>query len=205
MTEAEWLDCADPDALLRLLHGRHSRRQAQLFACAWRRRLWAECCPHLMNPWWDETFALLERYADGAASDDEFLRAAGALIGGAQKHIIERMDFEGAAGNRDLGDLVIGYAQFDSFPRSTLIQRQNRALLRDIVGDPLRPLPRRRFPAHVVGLARACYEAFPAVSEHYPLLADALEDMGENAPAAHCREALHVKGCHVLDAILDKR
>jgi hypothetical protein len=34
-------------------------------------------------------------------------------------------------------------------------------LLRDIFGNPFQPLPPRDFPAHVVGLARECYDAFP--------------------------------------------
>ena len=62
----------------------------------------------------------------------------------------------------------------------------------------------RLFPAHVVGLTTSCYTAFPDVSSDYLVLADALDDLGEIAAAAHCREALHVKGCHVLDWILNK-
>src|SRR5262249_10874172 len=74
-------------------------------------------------------------------------------------------------------------------------------LLRCLFGNPLRPLLTRGFPAHVLGLARSIYAAFPAVSPDYAILADALEEMGETEAAAHCRLALHAKGCHVLDWI----
>src|SRR5205807_1892065 len=74
-------------------------------------------------------------------------------------------------------------------------------LLRDVVGNPFQRLPGRSFPAHVVGLAEASYDAFPKVIDEFLILADALDDLGEGAAAAHCREELHVKGCHVLDWI----
>jgi hypothetical protein len=59
--------------------------------------------------------------------------------------------------------------------------------------------PGGTFPAHVVGLARSIYATFPAVSPEYAILADALEELGEAEAAAHCRQELHAKGCHVLD------
>src|SRR5262249_55097999 len=77
-------------------------------------------------------------------------------------------------------------------------------LLRDISGNPFRPLSGRTFPPHVVGLAEACYAALPDVTDQFMILADALDDLGENWAAAHCRESLHVKGCHALDWILKK-
>ena len=40
--------------------------------------------------------------------------------------------------------------------------------------------------------------------EQYLILADALEEQGEGQAAAHCREPLHAKGCHILDWILQK-
>src|SRR5262249_11316991 len=87
-------------------------------------------------------------------------------------------------------------------------QRRERArqgeLLRDILGNPFRPLRPRLIPPHVLGLAQVCYAAFPTVGGDFLVLADALDDLGEGRAAAHCREALHVKGCHVLDWIMGK-
>jgi hypothetical protein len=78
-------------------------------------------------------------------------------------------------------------------------------LVREVFGSPFRPLRPRAFPAHVVGLAWECYEAFPAASERYLILADALDDLGEGPAAQHCRRGGHVKGCHVLDWIAGGR
>jgi hypothetical protein len=61
------------------------------------------------------------------------------------------------------------------------------------------PLP----PAH--SPARECYGAFPAVSDAFLVLADALADLGEEQAGEHCRLGGHVKGCHVLDWVLGKR
>lgn len=83
-------------------------------------------------------------------------------------------------------------------------RQQQAVLLRDLFGNPVRPLRQRSFPAHVVGLGRSCNGAFPAVSPDFAILADALEELGEEQAAAHCRERLHVKGCHVLDWVLRK-
>jgi hypothetical protein len=73
-------------------------------------------------------------------------------------------------------------------------------LLREVFGNPFRAPPARKFPAEVRGLAQACYDDH----SHYPLLADALDDLGEPEASAHCRQPSHVKGCHVVDWILGK-
>jgi hypothetical protein len=78
-------------------------------------------------------------------------------------------------------------------------------LVRDIFGNPFRRLRPRAFPAHVVGLAQECYDAFPELSDRYLILADALDDLGEGPAAEHCRQDGHVKGCHVLDWIAGRR
>lgn len=78
--------------------------------------------------------------------------------------------------------------------------RQQARLLREIFGNPFRPHPQRRFPADVRGLAEAAYED----ALHYPVLADALADLGEDEAAEHCRLPGHVKGCHVVDWILGR-
>src|SRR5262249_22614547 len=77
-------------------------------------------------------------------------------------------------------------------------------LVRCVFGNPFRPPSPRTFPSHVVGLAESCYAALPEVTDQFLILADALDDLGEIVAAAHCRESLHVKGCHLLDWILNK-
>src|SRR5262249_16188201 len=84
-------------------------------------------------------------------------------------------------------------------------------LLRDIVGNPFRPVTVD--PAWlawhggtVVKLAHAIYDE--RAFERLPVLADALEEAGcTNADILnHCRQpGEHVRGCWVVDAILGKK
>jgi hypothetical protein len=80
--------------------------------------------------------------------------------------------------------------------------------LRDIVGNPFRPVsfsPTWRTPT-AVALAQGMYDSrdFSAM----PILADALQDAGcdSNVILAHCRDphATHVRGCWVVDLVLGK-
>jgi hypothetical protein len=75
------------------------------------------------------------------------------------------------------------------------------ALLRCLFGNPFRPLASRPFPAGIVGLARAIRDGDQAL---YPVLADALQDVGEVSAADHCRGPLHARGCHVVDGLAGK-
>ena len=83
-----------------------------------------------------------------------------------------------------------------------------RDLLRDILGNPFRPVtfsPSWRTDT-ALSLARQMYDSrdFGAM----PILADALQDAGcddEDIPN-HCRDekAMHVRGCWVVDFVLGK-
>src|SRR5204862_7016701 len=81
-------------------------------------------------------------------------------------------------------------------------------LLRDIFGNPFRPVafsPEWRTDT-AIALARQMYESreFGAT----PILADALQDAGcdNDDILAHCRDAsaTHVRGCWVVDLVLGK-
>jgi hypothetical protein len=80
------------------------------------------------------------------------------------------------------------------------------ALLRDIVGNPFRPvvLSRKWRTDTVLALARQMYDSreFSAM----PILGDALQDAGcdDEQVLAHCRGAslTHVRGCWVVDLVL---
>jgi hypothetical protein len=86
-------------------------------------------------------------------------------------------------------------------------------LLRDIVGNPFRPIhvdPAWRTPA-VAARAEATYSNRQPTGELAPAalqaLADALQDAGCSAPAVvgHLREpGPHARGCHALDLILGR-
>ncbi len=81
------------------------------------------------------------------------------------------------------------------------------AFLRDIFGNPFRPValdPAWRTPA-VLSLAQAIYE--DRAFEQLPILADALEEAGcaSREVLDHCRgPGPHVRGCWVVDLVLGK-
>jgi hypothetical protein len=65
MTEAEWLGCTDPEAMLAFLAGQASERKLRLFTCA--------CCRRILHLLRDErcrtSIEIIEREADGVASE----------------------------------------------------------------------------------------------------------------------------------------
>jgi hypothetical protein len=85
--------------------------------------------------------------------------------------------------------------------------RAQAALLRDIFGNPFRPVAfdPAWLTSDVLALARGMYESrdFSAM----PILADALQDAGcdNDDVLGHCRgPGPHVRGCRVVDMILGK-
>jgi hypothetical protein len=82
-----------------------------------------------------------------------------------------------------------------------------RGVLHDIFGNPFR---RVAFDSHwrtsdVVGMARAIYE--DKAFDRIPILADALMDAGcsDEQVLGHCRgDGPHVRGCWVVDLVLEK-
>jgi hypothetical protein len=81
------------------------------------------------------------------------------------------------------------------------------SLLRDIFGNPFRPitLDPRWLTSTVLDLARLIYDE--RAFDRLPILADALMDAGCDSEELlkHCRsEGPHVRGCWVVDLILGK-
>jgi hypothetical protein len=212
MTESQWTDCKDPEKLLKHLGDKVSERKRRLFACA--------CCRHVWDLLTDErsrhAVEVSEGFADGLATleelDEASAQAEAARVWGDQQ--AETWAAWNTA-SRDLQTLLYwvhywarvaragGQESNDKHDKKKWKSevRAQADLLRDLFGDPFHPLPTRHFPAHVLGLARSCYDGDHAL---FPVLADALEELGEERAAAHCREKGHVKGCHVLDWLLGK-
>jgi hypothetical protein len=207
VTEAEWLGCTDPDAMLEYLRGKATERKLRLFACACCRRIW-----HLLP---DEAsrraVEVAERYADGQVTEEQ-LEEAGKRAGWAAAWAAHGDAAEAAAWatsteqEEDWTKITAERAGFAETQDATKRQFQSD-LLRDMFGDPFRPValdPSLLKPS-VVKLARTLYEK--RTFDCLPILVDALEEAGcsNQDILAHCRSGgEHVRGCWVVDALLGK-
>jgi len=206
MTEAEWLACADPTPMLEFLRGKASQRKLRLFAVA--------CCrgvSHLMTDERSRTAVdVAERYADRAAIDGElkaaFIQAQEAYVEASNRY--NDMACRVANGTGDETDVeraVLALAW-----RIGLDENKRCCVrLRDSFGPlPFRPvtIDPAWLTLTVKQIAQAIYDE--RAFERMPILADALEDAGctDNADILnHCRQpGEHVKGCWVVDLLLDK-
>lgn len=210
MTEAEWNSCLDPAAMLEWLRtsGRASDRKLRLFAAGCSRRVW-----NLIDSVGRAAVEVAERYADGLATPEELraarlaCRFAGSKAAWYAAASVPAVAARNAAFSAQQG---AGTTHGDQ-----LSQEESQAqadLLRDIFGNPFRPLPAFDLTwlawrdGLVVKLAATIYEAHRF--EDAPQLGDALADAGcKNAElVAHLRGAgPHVRGCFVVDALLARR
>lgn len=221
MTESEWQGGADPTPMLAFLRGRASDRKSRMFALA--------CCRFVtdfLDPRGVWALDVAERYADGLC-DRDALEAARAGADEAFDEFDDRQGRESAAHAVEclchadgLGD-VLNEIAWDTAAVASLSQpphlmraakrlgRLNRCrLLRDIFNNPFRlvALDLTWLSSTAVGLAQGIYadRAF----DRLPILADALEESGcgDAGLLAHCRETgPHVRGCWVIDLLLDKQ
>jgi len=230
MTEAEWLEAEKPRPLVECLLPlgsdlvkRGSDRKLRLFGVA--------CC-HLFDSvlateWMQEGVRSAEAFVDGRATRAEVLGAlrvvqtesqgnwdccvqavCGALRNGfvaahaalgAVEVIIE---VEGTT-SREFHQFGAGF-RAGSDPVADTV-----AFLRDIFGNPFRPMafdPEWRSDT-AIQLAKHIYEDRDFAQ--MPILADALQDAGcdNDAILTHCRDAngVHVRGCWVLEEVLGKK
>ena len=171
----------------------------------------------------DERFrtavTLAERFADGLVSASDRRTTAKALHTEAEEHFLGQ-SAAGAAvsmpafraaesGSWYLADYAVDVADPTLGWRGAFDNErdQQALLLRDIFGNPLRPVafdPVWRSETTIC-LASAIYDdhAF----ERLPILADALEDAGcdHTDILTHCRgDGPHVRGCWVIDLLLGK-
>ena len=211
MTEADWLSATHPRPILEKLGGRASERKLRLFAAACCRRIW-----HLFP---DErcqaSIETAERYADGCATENELDVSQRATPHSTQFDptvtFIKKCAFYAAswAVNQFAMNAAMCAAESATaaVPTPTNEAAAQAVTLRDIVGNPFRPValdPAWRTEA-VVGLAAGIYadRAF----DRLPVLADALEDAGcaDADMLSHCRgPGPHVRGCWVVDLLLGK-
>jgi hypothetical protein len=230
MTEAEWFECREPQKMLDWLRtaGKLSDRKARLFAVACCRRIWRLLGDERSR----RAVEVAECYADGRANLDEVNQAGTALVealpttagrdqagGLAVLYAVSIDPVPGCSYGQVPAVRAIhcvGYAsQVPDEPDSPTFQQN---LLRDLLG----PFPFREVsidPAWltwsggtVKRLAEAAYEERELPSGRLDpvrltVLADALEEAGctEAGLLDHLRgSGFHVRGCHVLDALLGK-
>jgi len=195
MTEAEWLACQDPLAMLEFLRGKVSDRKLRLFACACCRRAW----PFLTNIHSRGAVDAAERFADCLITRKE-LEAAGARAGAAARYGPARLAAR-------LGRVRIGDVADDA--TNNVSVKVAILMLRDIFNHFCPVLVEHFWLAWNDGaihkIAQAIYD--DRAFDRLPLLADALEDAGcDNADIlSHCRApGEHVRGCWVVDLLLGK-
>ena len=134
MTEAEWLACDDPLAMLESLTGKASARKLRLLACA-------TCRDHLLRspyPEFAEVLTVAERYADGEVTDRE--RAAAfatnvdwslSELDGAERHYRALVGFALGEYSGELGTHLRNRASGGSVWASP-------SSLHDLFGNPFR-------------------------------------------------------------------
>jgi hypothetical protein len=221
MTEAEWMTCTDPMQMLNCPELKADARKLRLLLCGWCRRSWKD-----LKPGSRLGVETAERAADGAVSREDMrlaYRTSHSAHLSARGGIVARAANNATLHDRNLPSAVKFTVRFLQPGQSRWARRSAGAagervvvcqLLWDLFGSPFRPVlvePAWRTPA-VLALARAAYEerVEPEGSlavDRLAVLADALEDAGctDLALLEHLRgPGPHVRGCHVLDAILHK-
>jgi hypothetical protein len=240
MTEAKWNACTEPRQMLQALRRKASDRKLRLFACACCRRSFHRMSDkrsrqavevaerfadglagplELAAAWFDADAAKGPRgaawYAHVAAWHTAWAgagaararRAAWDHTRAAVKSTALAAAWNAVPGADRDATLVPAWEAARSAE-----QRTQTALVRDIFGNPFRPLrpPDAAWLAWNDGTVRRLAAAIYAERRFgdLPVLADALEEAGCNNAdmLQHCREqgSVHVPGCWLLDVLLGK-
>jgi hypothetical protein len=195
MTEDQWLAATGPEPVLAFLRGKASDRKLRLLGCA-------RC--ELNNPGSHGT-VVAARFADGMATLDE-LRAVWRVTDNMPWSWPER-GYEWASVVPAPPDPDRKGLDPNGFDRLVAWRGRFLHLLRDIFGNPFRPVainPAWRTPT-VFTLATGIYAE--GAFDRLPILADALQDAGCDSAEVldHCRgPGPHVRGCWVVDLLLGK-
>jgi len=226
MTEADWNNCNDPALMLTFLRGNVSQRKLRLFACACCRRAWHD----KVHP----AVLTAERFADGLVGRQDLIDAEfkiGALgsysalayasnAAAAVLNDVPSAAADWAARNSSVSFALAAVHDFITSDNKDVMEAARAqelhvqaALLRDIVGNPFRPLPllNWRTPA-ILNLAREAYDdrIMPAGTldnARLAALAALLQEAGcDDAELLnHLRApAPHYRGCFALDLVLGK-
>jgi hypothetical protein len=219
MTEDEWLRCTNPHRMLAHLPATPYERKLRLLACACCRRfLWKDIGDQRVRA----AVEASERCADGLATKAQMFAARRVAEwcrapGGATRPELAAQFAAWGRPREGLRYLLIAGLgagnTYNAWTGTDLSPRRGShaiavcGLLRDIIGNPFRPVtfdPSWRTP-EALALARAVYDE--RRFEDLPVLADALEEAGcaDRDILGHCRgKGEHARGCWVVDLVLDK-
>ncbi len=234
-TERSWLGSTTPNSLLLTLKGKRMPRQRRLIAAACCRRYMAE----MEDPRSRQAIEAAERFADGESSDADRAQAYKEAQSVSFLGLEGRIALLGLPGSTAEGQAAVWRAWWLAHAAQLCVatsgmdealeqlmrraRRQGRqqeqrekveqcAIIRDVVGNPLRPAP-------VVDPTWLAWNdrLVPRVAQgiyterrftDLPVLADALQDAGcgDERLLAHCKSGgTHVRGCWALDLLLHKR
>jgi hypothetical protein len=215
--EAEWLAYPSHEPLMRQLGDKVGIRKRHLFACGCCRTVWSA-----LSDEGRDALQVAERFVNGEVREQELqgarYRTSAVSRVPAAVWAAEAVSslFSYLIGNsRAFSELTAHAARAsrDTAGESdwSAARIQQVGLVCDLLGHLLRsfvvdPAWLRWNDGTVLKLARAIYDENQFGD--LPILADALEEAGcDNEDIlAHCRsQSLHVRGCWVIDAILDKK
>jgi hypothetical protein len=221
VNETEWQSSVDLDAMLDHIRGRITDRKLRLFACACVRQGWellagesGRAAVEAAEAFADGglTRARLKRFrvAVTAHMDAIARQRRGVWVRDPVRHFESRLcdAARRVAGEGDLWDVVRQVRLTLHYAPLRDREAGLPALLRDVVGTPGAPFnvePDWR-TSTALALAGGIYEE--RAFDRLPILADALQDAGcENAQILdHCRDpAPHIRGCWVVDLVLDRQ
>jgi hypothetical protein len=224
MTEAEWLACDKPELMLKHLRSGVSDRKRRLFACACCRKVWRLLPDGYSRAGLEDA----ERFADGKIGRERMVIVHELTLPASAYQGVDAATSAAfsayATTNLSAGSAALHAARHtaDAGSEADLAnpggaysdQRRNQAiLLREIVGNPFRPvaLDAAWQTPTVASLAQAAYdERLLPSGELEPVrlavLSDALEEAGASSELlGHLRSpGPHVRGCWALDLILGK-
>src|SRR5262245_37709031 len=209
MTEAEWRTNQHALQLLDFVSPRLSVRKQRLIAAALVRTISSDILGDDGERW----LATAER-----AAEKQVELTPSAVRRWMQEHwrgrpmalshpALRAVLFQVGLGNPRTTMVNVGYVRGTTTPRYDVVDEGITDVVREIVGNPFRPVafaPAWRTDT-TVALARTMYERreFSAM----PILADALQDAGcdNDDILSHCRgPGPHVRGCWVVDLVLGK-
>jgi hypothetical protein len=199
MTEPEWLASAEPWPMLEVLRDKASDRKLRLFGCACCRRI-LHLLPEQANR---DLVAAVEDCPNRSLPDPKL----DAAIDASSQHERKVWNDRGYWAVKYLGRsyykltpldaaAVVAWQAGRRTDNATAERTSQADLLRDIFGNPFRPLPPR--PEAIAPLAEDIYAGH---WELMPLLGEWLQEHGFWQEGEHCLDprVQHVKGCHIAD------